>query len=100
MGESKLAKRSGGRRHGRRIREHAVYASGRGVLMRFLCYGVTLLKDGAGTSGTRRGSPWKPFISTSSSKSDGGITVLGMPPCAERNAPSAEPAKPPAEFCM
>ena len=55
---------------------------------------------GAGTSGRRRGSPWKPRISTSSSSRDGPTIVLGMPPCAEPNAPRAVPAKPFSGVCM
>ena len=53
-----------------------------------------------GTSGKRRGSPWKPRISISSSRSEGAVTVVGMPPWAEPKVPSAVPAKPPAGFCM
>jgi hypothetical protein len=58
--------------------------------------------NGGGASrGRRRGSPWKPRISTSSSRSEGATTVLGRPPCAaEPKAPSAVPARPSCEFCM
>src|ERR1700685_3972576 len=38
---------------------------------------------GAGSSGMRLGSPWKPRISMSSSRSDGEVIVAGMPPLAE-----------------
>lgn len=55
---------------------------------------------GAATSGKRRGSPWNPRTSISSSTNDGATTVLGIPPCADPNAPSAVPANPFEGFCM
>jgi hypothetical protein len=64
------------------------------------CRYYIYFRGGAGTSGRRRGSPWKPRNSISSSSRDGVTTVLGMPPLAAPKAPSAVPANPPWVFCM